>query len=112
MRLSEVCLLALIDGKIVIINSFFATCTGVCPVMSGTYKKIQDALAKCRTSKQILVQPFLDAAAAGRNPLDDPKVQKARMADLVDTANDPQRARAFLLDSSMISGLRKSENIQ
>jgi protein SCO1 len=34
----------LIDGKIVIINSFFATCTGVCPVMSGTYKKIQAAL--------------------------------------------------------------------
>jgi protein SCO1 len=34
----------LIDGRIVIINSFFATCTGVCPVMSGTYKKIQEAL--------------------------------------------------------------------
>ncbi|HEX2059794.1 MAG TPA: SCO family protein [Thermoanaerobaculia bacterium] len=34
----------LIDGKIVVINSFFATCTGVCPVMSGTFKKIQAAL--------------------------------------------------------------------
>lgn len=34
----------LIDGKIVIINSFFATCTGVCPVMGGTFKKIQAAL--------------------------------------------------------------------
>ena len=42
----------------------------------------------------------------------DPKVQKARMEELVATASDPQRARAFLLDSSMISGLRKSQDIQ
>lgn len=34
----------LIDGKIVVINSFFATCTGVCPVMGSTFKKIQEAL--------------------------------------------------------------------
>jgi 3-(3-hydroxy-phenyl)propionate hydroxylase len=42
----------------------------------------------------------------------DPKVQRARMEELVATANDPVRARAHLLDSSMISGLRKSEAIQ
>lgn len=34
----------LIDGKIVVINSFFATCTGVCPVMGATFRKIQEAL--------------------------------------------------------------------
>lgn len=34
----------LIDGRIVIVNSFFATCTGVCPVMGSTFKKIQAVL--------------------------------------------------------------------
>jgi 3-(3-hydroxy-phenyl)propionate hydroxylase len=41
----------------------------------------------------------------------DPGVQRARMEELVATANDPEQARAFLLESSMISGLRKSEAI-
>ena len=31
-------------GKVVVINSFFATCSGSCPVMSGTFRKIQSAL--------------------------------------------------------------------
>lgn len=34
----------LIEGKIVIINSFFATCHGSCPVMSATFRKLQAAL--------------------------------------------------------------------
>ena len=42
----------------------------------------------------------------------DPEVQKARMEELVAVARDPARARAHLLDSSMISGLRRSEEIQ
>ena len=42
----------------------------------------------------------------------DPKVQRARMEELVATANDPALAREHLLDSSMISGLRKSEGIR
>jgi 3-(3-hydroxy-phenyl)propionate hydroxylase len=42
----------------------------------------------------------------------DPKVQRARMEELVDTARDPARARAYLLDSSMIAGLRRSSEIQ
>ena len=42
----------------------------------------------------------------------DPAVQRARMEELVAIANDPVRGRAHLLDSSMISGLRKSEEIQ
>jgi 3-(3-hydroxy-phenyl)propionate hydroxylase len=42
----------------------------------------------------------------------DPAVQRARMEELVAIANDPVRARAHLLDSSMISGLRKSEEIR
>src|SRR5688500_16422087 len=39
----------------------------------------------------------------------DPAVQKARMEELMAIAADPQRARAFLLDSSMIAGLRRSQ---
>jgi 3-(3-hydroxy-phenyl)propionate hydroxylase len=42
----------------------------------------------------------------------DPKVQRARMQELVEIAGDPARARAHLLDSSMISGLRASEEIR
>lgn len=34
----------LLAGKIVVINSFFATCNGSCPVMSGTFRKIQAVL--------------------------------------------------------------------
>jgi 3-(3-hydroxy-phenyl)propionate hydroxylase len=41
----------------------------------------------------------------------DPRVQRARMDELVATANHPEQARAFLLESSMISGLQKSEAI-
>jgi 3-(3-hydroxy-phenyl)propionate hydroxylase len=42
----------------------------------------------------------------------DPQVQRARMEELVATARDPARARAHLLDSSMIAGLRRSHEIQ
>jgi 3-(3-hydroxy-phenyl)propionate hydroxylase len=42
----------------------------------------------------------------------DPKVQRARMEELVQTAADSARARAYLLDSSMISGLRRSMEIE
>jgi 3-(3-hydroxy-phenyl)propionate hydroxylase len=41
----------------------------------------------------------------------DPQVQRKRMEELVAIAADPQRARAHLLESSMISGLKKSEAI-
>jgi protein SCO1 len=34
----------LLQDKTVIINVMFATCTGACPVMSGTVEKIQDHL--------------------------------------------------------------------
>lgn len=39
----------------------------------------------------------------------DPAVQKARMEELMAIAADPQRARQFLLDSSMIAGLHRSQ---
>jgi 3-(3-hydroxy-phenyl)propionate hydroxylase len=42
----------------------------------------------------------------------DPQVHRSRMAELVEIANDPERARAHMLESSMIAGLRKSAEIQ
>jgi 3-(3-hydroxy-phenyl)propionate hydroxylase len=41
----------------------------------------------------------------------DPAVQRARMDELMAIAADSQRARQYLLDSSMISGVRKSLEI-
>ncbi|HEX6095411.1 MAG TPA: SCO family protein [Thermoanaerobaculia bacterium] len=34
----------LIAGKTIVVNSFFASCPGSCPVMTGTFRKIQTAL--------------------------------------------------------------------
>ncbi|HEX6085994.1 MAG TPA: SCO family protein [Thermoanaerobaculia bacterium] len=34
----------LIAGKVVVINSFFASCSGSCPVMSAAFRRIQSAL--------------------------------------------------------------------
>jgi 3-(3-hydroxy-phenyl)propionate hydroxylase len=42
----------------------------------------------------------------------DPKVHRSRMEELVAVAGDPQRARAYMLESSMIAGLRKSAEIE
>jgi 3-(3-hydroxy-phenyl)propionate hydroxylase len=42
----------------------------------------------------------------------DPKVHASRMEELVAVAEDPRRARAHMLESSMIAGLRKSAQIQ
>jgi 3-(3-hydroxy-phenyl)propionate hydroxylase len=42
----------------------------------------------------------------------DPQVHRSRMEELVAIAGDPQRARAYMLESSMIAGLRKSAQIE
>jgi 3-(3-hydroxy-phenyl)propionate hydroxylase len=42
----------------------------------------------------------------------DPAVQRERMLELVEIAGDPERARDHLLDSSMISGLRRAAAVQ
>ena len=33
-----------LKNKVVIINTFFTTCTGICPPMNRNFEKIQDAL--------------------------------------------------------------------
>jgi 3-(3-hydroxy-phenyl)propionate hydroxylase len=40
----------------------------------------------------------------------DPAVQQSRMEELVAISRDPQRSRAFLLESSMIAGLRNEKS--
>ena len=42
----------LLQGKVVVINSFFSSCTDSCPAMSGTLAKIQDWLAD-RLGRQV-----------------------------------------------------------
>ena len=42
----------------------------------------------------------------------DPAVQRQRLQQMIETAADPVRARQHMLDTSMISGLRRSEQIQ
>jgi protein SCO1/2 len=42
----------LLQGKVVVINVFFASCHGVCPAMAGTLKTIQDAMGE-RMGKQV-----------------------------------------------------------
>jgi 3-(3-hydroxy-phenyl)propionate hydroxylase len=42
----------------------------------------------------------------------DPHVHRTRMEELVAIAEDPRLARAYMLESSMIAGLRKSAEIE
>ena len=57
----------LIEGKIVIINSFFASCNGSCPVMAGAFAKIQkhlgDRVGKDVHLISISVDPVNDTPA-------------------------------------------------
>lgn len=57
----------LMQGKIVVINAMFATCTGACPVMSGTMEKIQshlgDRVGKDVNLISITVDPVNDTPA-------------------------------------------------
>jgi len=50
----------LIAGKTVVINSFFTTCTGICPIMGGTFKRIQAALADHMGKDLILISVSVD----------------------------------------------------
>ena len=42
----------------------------------------------------------------------DPSVQRQRLQELVAIANDPERARSHLLETSMITGLRQSAQVR
>jgi 3-(3-hydroxy-phenyl)propionate hydroxylase len=42
----------------------------------------------------------------------DPKVQRERLSELVATAADAERARKYLLESSMIAGLQRANEVQ
>lgn len=44
----------LLKGKIVVINVFFTSCQGSCPVMAATFAKLQDRLAE-RLGKDVLM---------------------------------------------------------
>jgi len=50
----------LIAGKTVVINSFFTSCVGVCPIMAGTFKRIQTVLGDHMGKDLILISVSVD----------------------------------------------------
>jgi 3-(3-hydroxy-phenyl)propionate hydroxylase len=42
----------------------------------------------------------------------DPKVQRERLTELIATAGDAERSRKYLLESSMIAGLQRANEVQ
>ena len=67
-----------------------------------------------RQRKPIALENVQAQAERNRQLLNerDPKVRLKRFREMQDTANDPEKARPFLLRSSMIEGLRRSESIE
>ncbi len=50
----------LIAGKTVVINSFYSTCVGICPIMAATFKRIQAALGDRLGRDVILISVTVD----------------------------------------------------
>lgn len=50
----------LLAGKTVVINTFYSTCTSICPVMAGTFKKIQADLGDRLGRDVILISVSVD----------------------------------------------------
>ena len=42
----------------------------------------------------------------------DPTVQRERLTELIETASEAERARKYLLESSMIAGLQRANEVQ
>lgn len=56
----EVDLYSLMKGKTVVINSFFATCSGSCPVMAGSFAAIQNQFRDRVGRELVLVSITVD----------------------------------------------------
>ncbi|HLC42482.1 MAG TPA: SCO family protein [Methylomirabilota bacterium] len=52
----------LLKGKVVVVSSFYASCTGSCPVLMGTLAKIQEALSDRLGSDLHLLSITVDPA--------------------------------------------------
>lgn len=57
---NEVDLYSLMKGRTVVINSFFATCSGSCPVMAGAFAAIQNRFRDRVGSELVLVSITVD----------------------------------------------------
>ena len=58
----------LIAGKTVVINSFYTTCVGICPIMAGTFKRIQTALGDHLGKDLILVSVTVEDIERCQSP--------------------------------------------
>lgn len=52
----------LLEGRVVVINAFFTSCTGVCPVMAGNLVRVQDWLDDRLESEVRLISISVDPA--------------------------------------------------
>ena len=52
----------LISGRTVVINTFYSTCVGICPIMAGTFQRIQSALGDRLGRDVILISLTVDPA--------------------------------------------------
>jgi protein SCO1/2 len=50
----------LIHGKVVVINVFFSTCKGSCPVMAGTYARLQEIMGERLGKEAYLISISVD----------------------------------------------------
>ena len=50
----------LISGKTVVINTFYSTCVGICPIMAGTLKRVQSVLGERLGRDVILISITVD----------------------------------------------------
>ncbi len=67
-----------------------------------------------RQRKPIALENVQAQAERNRQLLNesDPKVRMERLRGMQETANDPEKARPFLLRSSMIEGLRRADSLE
>lgn len=67
-----------------------------------------------RQRKPIALENVQAQAERNRQLLNerDPKVRLARFREIQDTATDPEKARPFLMRSSMFEGLRRAESLE
>jgi protein SCO1 len=59
----------LLRGKVVVINAFFTSCTGACPVMSDALARLQDELSDRLGKDLVLISLTVDPATDGREQL-------------------------------------------
>ena len=91
-------------------RSTWPTSSGAC----GAARRTRCSTSMCASAASATVEQVQAMSIRNKRLLEerDPAVQREHLGELVALAEDPERARKYLLDSSMISGLRRSLQVQ